>query len=237
MNRYEWSLDALYKGYDDPAFQNDLKQYHDLHDELSALTEEMNTLEECCAVKEVLRLLEKEYDLSGRLHMYTILRQSVDTNDKQTLRYLNIINSRISSYSVYRSQLKDYLAHIKHMDSCIQQDEMLKEYSFLLYTLKDKASHSLCKEEEAMLAKLSQTSTAAFSDMYYHLTANVSVECLGQTMTLTQVKNLCHSTSRDVRKEAFLCEMKAYESIKEPLAFSINNIKRQQLMEARMRGY
>ena len=61
MNRYEWSLDALYKGYDDPAFQNDLKQYHDLHDELSALTEEMNTLEECCAVKEVLRLLEKEY--------------------------------------------------------------------------------------------------------------------------------------------------------------------------------
>ena len=147
MNRYEWSLDALYKGYDDPAFQNDLKQYHDLHDELSALTEEMNTLEECCAVKEVLRLLEKEYDLSGRLHMYTILRQSVDTNDKQTLRYLNIINSRISSYSVYRSQLKDYLAHIKHMDSCIQQDEMLKEYSFLLYTLKDKASHSLCKEE------------------------------------------------------------------------------------------
>ena len=43
MNRYEWSLDALYKGYDDPAFQNDLKQYHDLHDELSALTEEMNT--------------------------------------------------------------------------------------------------------------------------------------------------------------------------------------------------
>ena len=57
MNRYEWSLDALYKGYDDPAFQNDLKQYHDLHDELSALTEEMNTLEECCAVKEVLRLL------------------------------------------------------------------------------------------------------------------------------------------------------------------------------------
>ena len=103
MNRYEWSLDALYKGYDDPAFQNDLKQYHDLHDELSALTEEMNTLEECCAVKEILQLLEKEYDLSGRLHMYTILRQSVDTNDKQTLRYLNIINSRISSYSVYRS--------------------------------------------------------------------------------------------------------------------------------------
>ena len=96
---------------------------------------------------------------------------------------------------------------------------MLKEYSFLLYTLKDKASHSLCKEEEAMLAKLSQTSTAAFSDMYYHLTANVSVECLGQTMTLTQVKNLCHSTSRDVRKEAFLCEMRPMNPSKSRLPF------------------
>ena len=93
------------------------------------------------------------------------------------------------------------------------------------------------KVETGLLCLLYTSSTAAFRDMYYHLTANVSVECLGQTMTLTQVKNLCHSTSRDVRKEAFLCEMKAYESIKEPLAFSINNIKRQQLMEARMRGY
>lgn len=31
--------------------------------------------------------------------------------------------------------------------------------------------------------------------------------------------------------------MKAYEQIKEPLAFSVNNIKRQQMMESHLRGY
>ncbi|MEG0468379.1 MAG: M3 family oligoendopeptidase [Longicatena sp.] len=237
MNTYEWSLDALYKGYEDPKFKEDMKQLHALHDELETFTTTLNTQSVAQAIKQSIALLEKECDLSYRLRMYTVLRQSVDTSDTSTLGYLNMINSRISSFSMYRSQIKEYLAHIDNIDCYIEQDDTLKEYSFMLHALKDKASHALSKEEEGLLASVSQTSVKAFSDMYYHLTSNVTTECLGKTMTLTQVKNLCHSTRKQERKEAFICEMKAYESIKEPLAFSVNNIKRHQLMEARLRGY
>lgn len=237
MNTYEWSLDALYKGYEDTKFKEDMQQLNEVYDELQSFTNSLYTQEEEYAILQCINLLEKECELSYRLHMYTVLRQSIDSTDRDTLGYLNVINSKISSFSIFRTQMKEYLATRIDLDSYMEKHAILKDYSFLLHALKNKASHALSKEEEGLLANVSQTSVKAFSDMYYHLTSHVSMECLGKTMTLTQVKNLCHSTSKEERKEAFLCEMKAYEAIKEPLAFSVNNIKRQQLMEARLRGY
>lgn len=237
MLEHTWSLDSLYKGFDDNKFQKDLNDLHLLYDNFKDFCKELSTYDEQTQVIESVKLLEKEYDLSYRLRLYCILRQSVDTTDKETLSYLNIVNTRISSFSVYKAQLKDVIAHAKHLDDIIEGNDMLKGYAFILHEMQDKASHSLSKEAEGILANVATTSVKAFSDMYYHLTSHVNVECLGKTMTLTEVKNLCHSTSKEVRREAFLCEMKAYEQIKEPLAFSVNNIKRQQLMEAKLRGY
>lgn len=81
------------------------------------------------------------------------------------------------------------------------------------------------------------TSLKAFSDMYYALTGNAKAEFRGESLPLTKVKNMCHDTSSEVRKEAFLAELKAYEAIAEPLSFAISAIKSQQLKEARLRGY
>lgn len=237
MLEHTWSLDALYQGYKDPSFISDLNQLHSLYATLDTFCKTLQNMEERKAILQCVALLEEEYELSYRLHMYTILRQSVDSTDSDTLSYLNIINSRISSFSIFKAQIKDYLAHAKGLPALLQEEEKLQAYAFILKELQSTADHALSKEAEGILAAVSQTSTKAFSDLYYHLTSHVSVACLGKEMTLTQVKNLCHDTSKEVRKEAFLCEMKAYEQIKEPLAFSVNNIKRYQMMEAKMRGY
>ena len=204
MLEHTWSLDSLYKGFHDDKFQKDLNDLHLLYDNFQHFCKELSTYDEQIQVIESVKLLEKEYDLSYRLRLYCILRQSVDTTDKETLSYLNIVNTRISSFSVYKAQLKDVIAHAKHLDDIIKGNDMLKGYSFILQEMQDKASHSLSKEAEGILANVATTSVKAFSDMYYHLTSHVNVECLGKTMTLTEVKNLCHSTSKEVRKEAFL---------------------------------
>lgn len=237
MKPYEWSLDALYKGYQDEAFLRDVKQLEACKKEMEAFCKKLDALNEQEILLDGIALLEKEYDYSYRLHLYTILRQSVDTSDQETLGWLNKINTMISDCSQERAVIKGAISRIQGMDTYIEQDEKLKEYSFYLHSLQKKASHSLSDQEEGLLSKLNQTSKQAFSDLYYHLTAKAHVECMGKDMTLTQVKNLCHDTNTEVRKEAFLCEMKCYESIKEPLAFAVNNIKRQQMMEAKLRGY
>lgn len=237
MNTYEWSLDALYKGYDDPQFKEDIARMEKIHDKLEAFCFTLPRSDEEQALKEAIALLEEEYEYSYRLHLYTILRQSVNTSDRETLGYLNIVNSHISSFSVYKAKIKNFIAHIEHIDQYLEKDPHLKQYEFILHEMQTKASHALSDEAEGILASVDQTSKKAFSDMYYHLTALANIDCMGKNMTLTQVKNLCHDTDKEVRKEAFLCEMKCYEQVKEPLAFAVNNIKRQQMMEAKLRGY
>lgn len=236
MNTYEWSLDALYKGYDDPQFKEDLARMDRIHESLKDFCARLPYDEET-ALKDAIALLEEEYEYSYRLHLYTILRQSVDTSDRETLSYLNIVNSHISSFSVYKAKIKSFIAHIKDVDRYIEKDKKLQQYTFILHEMQAKAKHALSDEAEGILSAVDQTSKKAFSDMYYHLTALANIECMGKNMTLTQVKNLCHDTDKEVRKEAFLCEMKCYEQVKEPLAFAVNNIKRQQMMEAKLRGY
>lgn len=236
MNTYEWSLDALYKGYDDPQFKEDLARMDRIHESLKDFCARLPYDEET-ALKDAIALLEEEYEYSYRLHLYTILRQSVDTSDRETLSYLNIVNSHISSFSVYKAKIKSFIAHIKDVDRYIEKDEKLQQYTFILHEMQAKAKHALSDEAEGILSAVDQTSKKAFSDMYYHLTALANIECMGKNMTLTQVKNLCHDTDKEVRKEAFLCEMKCYKQVKEPLAFAVNNIKRQQMMEAKLRGY
>ena len=73
--------------------------------------------------------------------------------------------------------------------------------------------------------------------MYYALTGNAKANFRGEVLPLTKVKNMCHDTCKEVRKDAFLAELKAYEAIAEPLSFAISAIKSQQLKEARLRGY
>lgn len=237
MNAYEWSLDALYHGYQDPKFLQDVNTLKAVKEKMDAFCQNTSTMSEKAACIQAISLLEEQQEFAYRLHLYTILRQSVNTSDTETLSWLNKINNLISSCSAAKASIQSYLAHCHSLSSYIEEESLLNTYRFYLNHLQQQASHALSEKEEGLLAKLNQTSKQAFSDLYYHLTSQASVSCMGKEMTLTQVKNLCHDPHTEVRKEAFLCEMQCYQGIKEPLAFAINNIKRQQMMEAKLRGY
>lgn len=232
-----FSLDTLYTSYHDPLFLQDIAALCALHDDLRNVYKRLATFDELCGLIEAISMLEKYQELTYRLKIYVTLRQSVCTDDKETLYYLNKIQTVISACSPLLVTIKKFIANCKNLDRYIEEEEKLKEYAFILHEIKQKQTYALSKDAEEVLSSVYPTSIKAFSDMYYHLTASTSVTCLGKEMTLTQVKNLCHSTDKVIRKEAFICEMKAYQQIKEPLAFAINNIKRQQLMEAKLRGY
>lgn len=232
-----FSLDTLYKGYHDPLFLQDMKSLHSLKDELLKVCEHLSSQGEKDALHEAILILEKHHEITYRTNIYVTLRQSVDTSDTETLHYLNLIQTAISTCAPILVTIKQFIANCKNLEKYMEEDETLKDYAFILHEIKQKQTYALSKDAEEILSSVYPTSIKAFSDMYYHLTASTSVSCLGKEMTLTQVKNLCHSTDKEIRKEAFLCEMKAYQQIKEPLAFAINNIKRQQLMEAKLRGY
>lgn len=228
---YKWSLDALYKGYQDPNYQKDLSIYKELSTSLLQYIETMNESES--SIKEGIELLEKEYDYGYRLKMYSLLIQTMDSTNKDALSELQNISSLQSSYSSLITKIQNHLGLV----SIHSTDPLIQEYEYYLQGLKDKQKHSLNPSQEDILSALYPSTLKSMSDMYYHLTSCAHHVCLDKDMTLTQIKNLCHDTSQDVRKEAFLKEMECYKQIAEPLAFAINNIKKQQLYLSRLRGY
>lgn len=228
---YKWSLEALYQDYNDQKYIQDMNIYRELHSSLKNYIETMNESEQ--SIKEGLQLLEKEYDYGYRLKMYSILIQAMDSQNQDALKNLQDVSTLQSQYASYVSTIKKHLGQ----HPITSHDEYIKEHQYYLDVLKNQEAYTLDAAQEEILSAVYPTSLKAFSDMYYHLTSTAHHECLGEDMTLTQIKNLCHDTAQKVRKEAFLKEMECYKQIAEPLAFSVNNIKKQQLMIAKLRGY
>lgn len=237
MKQYEWSLDALYRGYDDPGFQADLRRLQELKQREETQLSTLEKLEDCARLDGALACLEELRDLTYRLKMYAQLRLSVDANDTSNNEFSGIINALCASLSLYEEKLWSMILAIKDLDSAIAQSERAKGYAFLIKERKAQQAHRLSEEQEAILAMMYPTGKKAFSDMYYALTGNATACYEGKQLPLTQVKNMCHDTSGEVRKKAFIAECKAYEPIAEPLSFAISAIKREQLEEARLRGY
>ena len=223
---YQWSLEALYKDYQDSKYQKDLSIYKNLSHEFSNYFKSMTQSQQ--SFKEGLQLLEKEYDFYYRLKMYSSLIHSMDSNDREALQQLQNISQIHSSYTDAITSIQKHLASLPFDD---------KDYHYYLQTLKNKQKYTLDASQEKILNALYPSTLQSMSDMYYHLTSSAHRMCLGKDMTLTQIKNLCHDTSQEVRKEAFLNEMECYKQIDQPLAFAINNIKKQQLIISKLRGY
>jgi len=63
------------------------------------------------------------------------------------------------------------------------------------------------------------------------------VEYEGGTTTLSDIRNKAYDPDPAVRKSAYEAELKAYDRIKDGIAFSLNSIKMEVLSHCQLRGY
>lgn len=237
MKTYEWNLDALYKGYDDPDFLEDMEVLKKWKCTLPDVCQMLQKETDEVKLNKGLSLLEQIRDYTYRLKMYTQLRLSVDSNDEENNIWAYTVNNLIADISYYEVIVWNIILNIENLHDLIEKDDKARSYKFMLNEKIQKRKYDLNDKQEQILSMVYPTSLKAFSDMYYTLTGNAKAEFRGEFLPLTKVKNMCHDTSGEIRKEAFLAELKAYETIAEPLSFAISAIKSQQLKEARLRGY
>lgn len=237
MKSYEWSLEDLYEGYGDETFLQDAARLKEWSVSLKEECRRIAGLSQEERLHAALLRLEEIQELSYRLKMYTQLRLSVDANDEDNSTWAYTIQGLCAEVSPYVQRLWSMILTIEELDGCIERVEKAREYAFIIKEKQEKRAHALSEEQEQLLAMVYPTSLKAFSDMYYAMTGNAKACYRGEWLPLTKVKNMCHDTSKEVRKEAYLAELEAYKAIETPLAFAISAIKTQQLREARLRGY
>lgn len=233
----EWSLDALYTGYDSDAFKKDEKQLDVLKDEICQALASAKEKTEKDALLDILEGLEKYEVTAGKLLSFTSLKQSTNTTDGETSAVLARLERKVADFTKVDVAVKQYIASIENLEELINSDKKLKAYEFILLNIKKSASHLLSEEMEEMIAKMNLSGGAAWSKLFDFLTSTVQVDYKGEKITLPAVRNLAYSEEATVRKEAYEAELECYNKIEDSIAFALNNIKSQVNMLAEVRGY
>lgn len=233
----EWSLDVLYKGYDDEAFRNDFKKMDTLIQRCTQAADQLSHTDETAALHSMLSLLEEFHTLADRVGHFISLKQSTNTSDGRTVSLMNQFSQKFSGITKANARFNRYVAEIEDLDACIEQDALLKEYSYLLHTIKEDSKYLLSDDVEDVLSKMNISGGEAWANLQEYLTSIVEVNYKKEATTLSQIRNMAYDSDPQVRKSAYEAELKAYDKIRDAVAFSLNSIKAQVLTECELRGF
>lgn len=237
----EWSLDILYKSYEDNAFIKDFTKLDEVIENCNTYAKKLSKSgskdDKGATLKTILQQMEEFHLLSSKLGAYISLRQSTNTKDAQTVSLMNQLNQKCSGISKTIAIYNHYIASIEDLDIYIKQDNYLKEYAYLLHITKEDASYLLSDEVEEVISKMNISGGSAWASLQEYLTSTVEVDYKGEKTTLSQIRNMAYDSDAGIRKSAYEAELTAYDKIKDAVAFSLNNIKAQVNTECELRGY
>lgn len=237
----EWSLEGIYKGVEDPAYESDIAALQAEQRKFAACLKEER---QCSAepdwlgMAERLLLCREEIErLSVKLGGYIGLRQSVNTEDGNLMAQMNRLMKLEAERRPAEAAMEKLLAGIPDVDALAAQSEVVGAYSAYLKRLKEEASHLLPDEVEEMVSAMNMSGGSAWGQLQSYLTSTVKVDYDGGQVTLSEIRNLAYSPDQAVRRAAYEAEIAAYEKIADSVAFSLNHIKNQVTMLSRKRGY
>ncbi|HHX56006.1 MAG TPA: M3 family oligoendopeptidase [Clostridiales bacterium] len=236
MNK-EWSLDLLYKSFQDESFSSDIKSLEDLIQTFKDFVKGLNVNDPNKEIPNLINYMENIYILANKLGDYVSLRQSTDTKDSETISFMQKLEELMSNISKEEAIVKKYIANTYKLDEIIKDDPKLTEYEFFLKEIKIEAEHTLDDEVEEVVAKMNLSAGSAWSSMHQYLTSILDVDYKEKTITLSEIRNLAHDKDANTRRLAYEKEIASYEKINDSIAFSLNNIKSQVNMLSNMRAY
>ena len=235
MNK-EWSLDRLYTGYDDPKFAADEAEMDSLIAEMTAYSKDLSgdpaeVLHRCIELNQKLEMVVSS------LYSYASLQMSTNTSDAASAAASGRFSQKLSALAAPRTALVKYVASLQDLDEVIARDELLKEHEYYLKNIKDEAEHTLSPEVEEVISLYEISGSDAWGDLQGFLTSTVPVEYNGQITTLSDIRNKAYDPDPEVRRSAYEAEIKAYDRIKDGIAYSLNSIKLEVINRCKLRGF
>lgn len=244
-NEGTWSLDILYKGFDDTKLEKDFKSLEDICKSYDSFAKELQkadvtessvtdiaaNIEKCLKLEEQLSLLISD------IYSFASLNQTTDTTNPDCNKVMERAIKLLNSTTVADTIIKKYISKVEKLDEVIASNDYLKQFSYRLNNIKKDAKYDLSEDVEDALAKMDMCAGSAWNDQWQYITSTVKVDYNGETTTLSAIRNLAYDADKTVRKAAYDAELACYDKIKDAAAFSLNSIKMQTLTECELRGY
>ncbi len=235
MNK-EWSLEKLYKGYDDPKFASDEKLLDEKIAEYASFASDLKGDAKELLKKGITLTAEIE-TLATLLFSYAELSQSVNTSDAQAAAISGRLAQKLSALAAPKTAFIRFVAGVENFDEVVNSDPLLKEHEFYLSNIREAEKYTLSPEVEKVISLYEISGSRAWGDLQGYLTSTVPVEYEGGVTNLSDIRNKAYDGDAKVRKSAYEAEIKAYDRIKDGIAYSLNSIKLEVINRCKLRGY
>ena len=232
-----WNLDPIYKGFDDPAFEEDLAALKEKVSAFAAFTEKLAETEAQDGLHSGIGQQECIQKLAMKLAGYASLRQAADTRNPEAGSHMGRVMAVLAELAAPGAAFESWASKLPDLMELVCADETLKEYEFLFSNLADSSRYLLPGIGEAVMAKMSMSGGDAWSEMQQYLTSTVPVSYRGETTNLSSVRNLAYDPDPQVRKDAYEAEIACYDRIKDAVAYALNSIKLETISDCQLRGY
>lgn len=238
-----WSLKEIYQGFNSEEFKTDLQKLTNVIEDINIWAEDI--------IKDKDNLVKKLEDyiskftviteLSNKLNIFINLSLSVNTKDKEALKYSDILEKKLTNLVESSAKLDKYISSIENIESIINESEWLKEHEFIINTVIEQSKYLLSDKEENIVANMKNTGSNAWIKLKDNLISTLKVEIEEDNeikeVPLTVVLNMAYDKDAKVRKKAYESEIKAYKKVEEGVAAALNAIKGEVLTVCDFRGY
>ena len=245
-----WNLDALYTSFDSENYQNDIKELDTNISKLNswAGTELIKFPDEKNNPSDTGDVLKKYLDsyinirrLLFGLSSYAELTFSVDASNNTAKKYTERMEQRLPEITKGAVLFSRWISKIKNLGAVTANSGLLKEHIFYLQETINNSKYLLTDKEEILAAKLKNTGSNGWSQIWNILTSTVKVDIeidgKKKELPLPVVRNMANEADAVTRKTAFEAELSVYEKFDESAAAALNGVKGEVITIAELRGY
>lgn len=118
----EWSLDILYKGFDDPKFKTDMENVDKMIAEINEFAKALGTLDAKTTVLEYIRMSEESDLKIADLFRFASLRSSANARDGEASSVMGRLMGKLSGIAKAETAIQKYIANIENLDELIESD-------------------------------------------------------------------------------------------------------------------
>ncbi len=233
-----WDLTKMYAGFDNELYKFDVERFLKMVDDAKNQESEFQTTDK--AETKLVRFIEREIELTelaDKLLQYVSLEQSTNSQNMTALKALNQLFTKLTELTRIDTIYRKWLLKVDNLEAIIDSNSFLKEFKFRLLEQRTKASRLLDEDTETLIAQLAQNGSVSWGRLQQLLTSTLAVEYDGKEITLSEVRNLAYESEAEVRKNAYVAELKAYKKIEQSVAFSLNSIKGEVNTISEKRGF
>ena len=233
---YEWNLDPIYHGFDDPQYDADMEALRRQVERLTLLSGKLPGMDPRQGLREGLTILEAMEQTAQNLALYAELRQATDTKNPEASSKMGQIMTIYSAAAAPQAAFQAWAAGLD-IQALTQDDCLLRDYTFLLTKMQEKRKYLLSGDGEAVAARFRISGTNAWAELQQYLTSTVRVSYRGTVTNLSAIRNMAYDPDPQVRKDAYEAELNCYGAIADPVAYALNSIKMETISDCALRGY